>query len=810
MVKKETVSVPAKAPSNANETLKPDVTAKPRSHWVLVACIAMLLVGLAPAIRMAWHIAATGANAISTDYIYIVPLIDQMLDGSYQWQNLLKDTFILQHICPLAILTHLANAVLFEFDNRADLWVGFVLTLASAGFFASSLIGSAKKESDAGVPPVSLWQKFGVLTAVLLLSFGTTRASALLYGEPAIALGLTTFGFSLGAWGLMKFPQKLAGSLLMLLGGLVSSFAWGMAPPCWLSYLVLLIVQRTRSIRDYAMWALGVVLCFFPYFGFLPVSPSSVASGQTKVWFPDVVLVLNNLGRTFANELATRFDSLPTSLAAGSAGLIFLGALLVAMKKAKVDLKVMPAVAAMCVYGLSTCAFLALFRNVSMPWYIPLTSVFWYGLIGMAIGLAAVSTRTLRLVTIASLVSVTGLYLWSNIGYQDKNVFEMIRSPASESCLRHFETAPTYMELSACTWGLLGPDVLRTLAEPMRRHGLSAFSSNQQWSLQGDYALPVVSVPAGSDYTGINWIKDRNELRPGKWDEPEHLNLYLSPGNSIQWKLNIPGNAVSANLSTSVAWPQSKEKGAKRASISLASIGLNTSEGAERQVRKLSDEWQNCKIDLSKFRGKEVVVTFATPPNTDAVFAYPTVDVRVDKSKRIQIGSVERQPCNTDLSPSLPKTGQEDLTFDPNDRAVWKSIALKEFQNGWESSPAHPGALVYCRDLDVPLRDFGYFYSRTSFTEDIKPPRALHVGFILKSGKSVRFPIILLSDGKMHSYTYDLKLLQLGREDRIVGIQLYPQTLSVNPGQSKVVIEEVRLIKLPERSGAQAQTVDAS
>ncbi len=775
--------MPAKAPLSVNHAYKEKVSVKPRSYWIPIACIVLLFVGLLPAIRMAWQIAASGANAVSTDYIYIVPLIDRMLSGNYPWQNLLSDTFILQHICPLAILTHLANAVLFEFDNRADLWVGFVLTLSGAGLFAGAL---AK----------SIWQRIAVFSAITLLSFGATRTSALLYGEPAVALGLTTFGFSLGVWGLARFPQKLLGSSLMLFGGLVSSYAWGMAPPCWFAYLVVLVAQRCRSVRDYSIWALGVVLSFLPYFGFLSVSHSTVASGQTKIWAPNIVLMLNNLGRTFSNELATRFDSLPMALSAGIAGLVLLVALLLAFRKSKIVVSSLPAMIGLCAYGFSTCVFLSLFRNVSMPWYIPLTAIYWNGLVALAIVGLAVENRWSRLLASLSLVGITVFYCASNISYQGKNIFEMMRSPASESCLRHFQIAPTYMDLSVCSWGLMGPDVLNTLAEPMRRHGLSAFSSKQQWALQGDYALPLVTVPNDSDYTCINWIRDRDPQRAALWDAPEHLNLYIKEGNSIQWTLDIPENTVSAKLNTAVTWPQAAKdsRSEQKPPMALASIALKTPTTAEHQIRKLSGDWQQCDLDLSKFHGKTVTLTFSAPSKSDVVFRYPAIDVSVDKKRTVVPATADRLPSNSDLSPLFPNTTEGDLKLNPNDKSLWVSSGLTERENGWESSPAQQGSILYTDTLDVPVHDYSHFFIRTSFTEDIKPPRALHVGLTLKSGKLIRFPIIVLSDGNLHSYTYDLKLLQLSSNDRIVGIQLYPQTLSVTPGKSLVIIEDIRLI----------------
>lgn len=787
------MSVPLRTTENHNETECESVAEKPRRLWLSVVCVLLLVVGVIPAIRMGWHIAATGANAISTDYIYIVPLIDQMLSGKYQWQNLLSDTFILQHICPLAILTHFANAVLFEFDNRADLWVGLVLTILSAVLFAGAL---AK----------SMAHRIAIFAAVMLLSFGTTRSSALLYGEPAIALGLTTFGFSLGVWGLMQFPQKLVGTLLMLLGGLVSSYAWGMAPPCWFAYLMMLIAQRRKLVRDYGLWALGVVLSFFPYFGFLPVSHATVASGQTKVWAPNVSLILNNLGRTFSNELATRFDSLPLALSAGIAGLAICLILWFAMRKAKIAVPSMPAISGLCVYGFSTCAFLALFRNVSMPWYIPLTAVFWNGVVALAIVGAQVENKLCRIMSTASLICIAGFYLATNISYQSKNIFEMMRSPASESCLRNFQTAPTYMDLSVCSWGLMGPDVVTILAEPMRRHGLSVFSSKQQWALQGDYGLPIVSVPPDSDYTAINWIRDRNPMRTGQWDAPEHLNLYIGAGNSVQWTLIVPENAISASLNTAIVKPQSKET-ENKSPIGLASIALKTPASAEHQIRKVTDEWQDCRIDLSQFHAKEIVLRLAAPSKSDVVFRYPVVDVQVEKKAATLTDGKERVPCNTDLSPTFPRVTERDFVLNPKDRSLWVSSGLKELGNGWESSPAQQGSITYTGSLDVPIRDYSHIVVRTSFTEDIKPPRALHVGFTLKSGRLVRFPIILLSDGKLHSYSYDLKLLQLGREDRVLGIQLYPQTLSVTPGTSMVIIDDVRLIGRAKSAGTNNETV---
>jgi len=100
----------------------------------------------------------------------------------------------------------------------------------------------------------------------------------------------------------------------------------------------------------------------------------------------------------------------------------------------------------------------------------------------------------LRLWASGLVVSVSALVALSNRDYGSKLVFLQTRTPASASCLRNYNLAPSYCEQYVFNWGVGHPGFLAQLARPLQRNDLSVFSSNEEWNLQGDWALDTVWV----------------------------------------------------------------------------------------------------------------------------------------------------------------------------------------------------------------------------------------------------------------------------------------------------------------------------
>lgn len=64
-----------------------------------IATIALMGATLLPMLRMIEILATAGADTLSSDdFLFVTPLIDQVLSGTYHWQNFFHDTFY-NHWC---------------------------------------------------------------------------------------------------------------------------------------------------------------------------------------------------------------------------------------------------------------------------------------------------------------------------------------------------------------------------------------------------------------------------------------------------------------------------------------------------------------------------------------------------------------------------------------------------------------------------------------------------------------------------------------------------------------------------------------
>jgi hypothetical protein len=157
-------------------------------------------------------------------------------------------------------------------------------------------------------------------------------------------------------------------------------------------------------------------------------------------------------------------------------------------------------------------------------------------------------------------------------------------------------------------------------------------------------------------------------------------------------------------------------------------------------------------------------------------------------------------PSNTDLSPSFPKPSDADFQADPLNTNLWlKSAGLEPIagEQGRFTIGADPH-LIFNQPLDLCLSNYSYLYITLS-----APPEFLHhyqqmVMTVNQKGKSnsVVITIPYLGDGLVHSYTYDLKLLELDTNTRLTGIMWFPVAVwqSTLTGKNQVQLVDFRLI----------------
>ena len=108
------------------------VRRKPLTKTVvkIIATVALVSATLLPMLRMIQILATTGANTLSSDDLrFIAPLLDQVLSGSYQWQNFLHDTFFNAHQIAIGGLVFILFAWLTDMNVYYILFLHVALVI---------------------------------------------------------------------------------------------------------------------------------------------------------------------------------------------------------------------------------------------------------------------------------------------------------------------------------------------------------------------------------------------------------------------------------------------------------------------------------------------------------------------------------------------------------------------------------------------------------------------------------------------------------------------------------------------------------
>jgi len=115
---------------------------------------------------------------------------------------------------------------------------------------------------------------------------------------------------------------------------------------------------------------------------------------------------------------------------------------------------------------------------------------------------------------------------------QDNTLLSPSRAPDSASCLRNYQTAPTYCEGTLFQWGVGNPRYVQTLAEPLEKYGYQ-YLLLIKLDITGDYVLDDVKVSSPS-FSQVSWWTGLDGEK-SSWQDYRHLDLLLpsqqlSPG----------------------------------------------------------------------------------------------------------------------------------------------------------------------------------------------------------------------------------------------------------------------------------------
>ena len=787
-----------------------------------VACSAFGFVALA---RVCQIIITVGGNNISNDYLDVIPAINRAFGGQISASNFLTSLKVGQHFVALPVVFHLLAAYLFDWNARAELFIGVGLNIIKSLLLWDLLSHGYKKE----------WRLL-ILGAVLSLVFSMTQASVHFFGQAAFPVGLCTLGFTVALWGIIRF-KDWRGILLMLAGGIGSAASMGNVPACWAALLVALALFgfRLKERNFYIAWLCGAIVSIAPYLYFHAARPAVLDYCRHAF---DSLFFINMLGRPFANQIGLHVGRLPMSEFAAIAGLVMFGIAIVANLRSRTFTLPMKASLALCAYGLTSDVMLSCVRWYVCPWYTTFAIYFWLGLIGLLVSAIQSKGPTaepvkllgalrldhlLKASCLLSLTVIPIIYGMSNRSWEDKHVYLSTRSPASEAGIRNFREAPSYIEGLLFQWGDGRPKNVMDLALPLEAYQLSAFAPDQTWTLQGDYVLSRVRVFNNSNVPPVRFIEDKTADHTVPWSHYEHANLYVHAPNAVSWTISLPTDVSAATFKSAfvIASPGKRVK----AAISDGVIGqiFAFTDGApgtapskellhEFRATK-AEQWLPIELDLLRFRGKTVTLVFTSDGGKDAgddfsVFKYPTIDVKLrrrsgDENKalaeRLRANKILWRPSNTDLHNNFGSDFDPQSTLElpaltsPEWRLAPLKVPMPTDIRGVEKGRSDYLAMYFTPSTSIPISDF------THLLVSMKAPwmygRSLKVSLVPEIGKVQTVSLPLPGDKEMHTSSYDLKLCDLKPGCRIKQIVLYP---AVAPGGEKantITVNSVSLVK---------------
>jgi hypothetical protein len=772
-------------------------------HWLFK--IIMIGLTLVPVLNICYIVGSTGANNLSVDYVETVWIVDSVLRGTYDWTNFLEDTFVVgSHSKAIPTLVRILLARWFDWNVYAELYLIVGLAVLKLVLIHSSFTYLAKCPVQ-----ILLWP---ILSALV---FSVSQISVFSYGDTGTWMGLVQLGLLLGIWGMVRYSERWVGFWLMLLGGVVATLSGGSGPIVWPVFLIGIVLLGFHKWFFYTIW-LGVgLLASSPYiiFRFFRSIPQDSALSFS---FPQFEVFVEAVSWPFSEKL----HQLHVNEAVGWLGLGFglVGILILIGFRSRLVWRQSSAAIMLLLYALLNMVLLNMFRGTQLPWYTGHHILYWIGLIGLAYLLLILyhpnrTFRTANVVWSTLVFGFIGIFFFnSNLTYTDKVFFLFTRSPASATCLRAYQTAPTYCEQPLFPVNPGRFEMVAALARPLQRSKLSVFAPQQRWTLQGDFILDNVTIDETAGIPEIIWTPDLSDA-PLRWSDYRHLNLLLYPPNTISWTVTLPDSTVKARFHSAIAI---RESGSAKVREDGAwfEVRIFTGDGIGKVVfsQHLSPDqqnWQPLGLLLDQYAGQTITIQLATkmgdnPDGDWTYYRYPYIDIQQHRTEMSVTEELVR-PSNTDLSPSFSiQPTPNDFVFE--NLGSWITDNLEQVQTdgsgySWRVIGRNPNMLMELPD--VCLSDYTHLYIKIAVSPEIWP-RAIEIYYQLDDQAipdEIAPPMIipLLADGKMHTYAYDLKLLDLQHRNRLTGLRLDPVS-DGSSGESLVQIADFRLIRAAEPS----------
>ena len=762
------------------------------------------LIALIPLFLLVKILVTAGTDSISNDYIRFTKLADRVLSEGYDWRWYFKDTLDNNvHSYAFLFPVRLVLAELTHLSVMAEIYVGLAITFVNLLLLFSILtrfIGSTS--------PL----RFLLLPVLSAFIFSYSQISTYSFGETALQMGFTHLGILVGLWMLLLRSQSFFTPWVMLICGILSSFSGGSGLLGWPVFLLAILITNTGSLNKYIIWLVGLGIGASPYLAFSNYSTFNGAFNLFNIL--TINKIVTGLGLPLANNINYGIQEHYKAFLAGLIGvgiLLFAGLLLfLCRSKRRFQIAIPPLL--LIFWGILGSLQIAASRDLLAPWYTSTYILFWIGLLGLCFAMIQpdVSSpkrkfyffhwdKIIQIAGFAGLFGMTLLYLITNHTYEDKSFYLASRSPTSAACLRNYQIAPTYCEGFIFQWGVGNPSFLPQMASILDKYHWSVLGPHQEWTLQGDYILGNVSLISSTGLDEIRWVVGSLD-EPSFWTDFHHLNLLLSPGQSIYWLIDLPQNLNNAQFQMGLSLTEKATCNEQNLSISFESP--SDSKKSIFQQKALCNFVNESSIseNLLAYAGKSMVIRITNdnnPIDGKAVrLHYPRVlldenpPVKQDKFTPPTV-----RPLNTDLSPNfLPLNAAAiNLQILTTSGPELQDLVLQNSDGLMIGNGQNP-RVRYTPVQPICLSNWSRFYFNLALTDSV-PQKKVKIGFQFRDDQGITresfmdFP--LLAGENLHAYTLDLEILNMPTSACITSLDFQLLEGSNNALDQWVQISEV-------------------
>ncbi len=807
----------------------------------------LTFLALLPLFNVIGFLASTGANVLTADYIAYVRMVDSIAQGTYNWKNYLSDTFVNTHFIAVPLFAEIIIALLTHWNTYFSIFIGVGMAVIRALLLW-----------DAGTYPGKGLSAWIFLPVVSALTFGCSQIDVFSFGQTSITWGFSFLGLSLGIWSMVRVKSSWKFSLLISAAGIISCWSGAMGFLTWPAFLAGMLLIGKRRRGEYAALFSSAALSSVPYIYYLLLQPRPGAATSIIYSNFKFQIFASVFGWPFSNETGSNvFPTLNNqAFVAGALGVTagLIGITLYFLSwHTPVRTQAVPAVMLL-VYGILSPFQILVFREFVGPWYNPQLMIYWIGLVSLAyvfwknratlpVSVGWVPGRAkerikkylplslyLWVLSFALIISV--LYLTSNTTFEDKLFFLRLRSPAAASCLHEFRIAPNICRAVVYNPGYDRP--IDFLAIPLERNNFSIFAPEQEWTLQGDFAIDgKVLVQQNPDYInqywpasiikqplpwfptanqpptqGVFWTSDQGtDVLP--WSHYKHLNLFLHSPNTVSWNLKLPANVIEANFESAVTFsdktPQINGADGATFKIYIEQSGQPAQLAFSKFLAPAEHNWQPVTISLKDYAGKSISLRmtsdFGQNAYTDwALYRYPHINLKLGSNN---LSDATEQ---YNFKQFIPQPSSKDLILNVKDSNLWTSSNAIPVSNPAEAvakwQATNPATIYYNRVINACLSDYSHFYVRMGMGVEGIKERVVRIFYKLNGNVNWQpepFIMPLNAGPDRHSYYNDLKLLSLDPKLCLTGISI--QVLDVasqQPIKLSFELGDVRFIRKPD------------